>query len=240
MTFTTIASGSSGNCYILEDQGRKLLVEAGIQFAQIQKALKFQVTTLDGCLISHAHLDHAKSWKELMKIGVRCYANMETWDKLDATGMWACILLERHESSIGAFKVLPFDVPHDIPTLGFLIEGPSGEKCFFCTDAGFIPVKPDGCQILCVEANFDLAIMKGNNINGARQARTYKGHNDISRLERWFDQMIEGGHLASVREIHLLHLSSTNADAFAFLERVQKKTGKLCFIAGAPRPERTY
>jgi len=51
-----IASGSTGNCYLIGGDGRQLLIEAGIRFARIQQALDFQLDRLDGCLISHCHL----------------------------------------------------------------------------------------------------------------------------------------------------------------------------------------
>jgi phosphoribosyl 1,2-cyclic phosphodiesterase len=53
---TIIASGSSGNCYLIRSGQSQLLIEAGITFPKIQKAVNFQVSQLDGCLISHCHL----------------------------------------------------------------------------------------------------------------------------------------------------------------------------------------
>jgi len=56
MQFTTLASGSAGNAYILEAGGNKLLLEAGLNFKEIQKQLNFDLKELDGVLISHEHL----------------------------------------------------------------------------------------------------------------------------------------------------------------------------------------
>lgn len=52
----TIASGSSGNCYLIRNERCQLLIEAGIALPKIQRAVNFQISQLDGCLISHCHL----------------------------------------------------------------------------------------------------------------------------------------------------------------------------------------
>ena len=51
-----LASGSSGNCYLIDDEGTKLLFEAGIPFKKIQQGLNFKTSELVGVLISHEHL----------------------------------------------------------------------------------------------------------------------------------------------------------------------------------------
>ena len=56
LTLKSFASSSKGNCYQLVDGSSSLLIEAGIQFKRIQVALGFEVSGLDGCLISHEHL----------------------------------------------------------------------------------------------------------------------------------------------------------------------------------------
>jgi len=50
-----IASGSKGNCYIIETQNEKLLLECGINFKTIQKELEFSFSSVVGCLLSHEH-----------------------------------------------------------------------------------------------------------------------------------------------------------------------------------------
>jgi len=58
MNIHTLASGSKGNCYVLEHEGNYLMIEAGIPFSKLQKELwrlGASVSSLDGCLISHSH-----------------------------------------------------------------------------------------------------------------------------------------------------------------------------------------
>lgn len=56
MNLKIINSGSIGNCYILENQNEALIIEAGVKFLEIKKALNYDIGKIQGCLISHEHL----------------------------------------------------------------------------------------------------------------------------------------------------------------------------------------
>lgn len=56
MRLKVLASGSKGNCYILQSPTGSLLIEAGIPWKEIQKGLDFDLRQVVGCLISHEHL----------------------------------------------------------------------------------------------------------------------------------------------------------------------------------------
>lgn len=56
LTLKTISSGSVGNSYILNSNGRKLILDAGVSIAEIKKAINFDLRSVSGCLVSHEHL----------------------------------------------------------------------------------------------------------------------------------------------------------------------------------------
>jgi len=56
MLLDVIATGSTGNCYVLTAGKDKLLLDCGVQWKRIQKALKFRTSDVAGCLITHEHL----------------------------------------------------------------------------------------------------------------------------------------------------------------------------------------
>ena len=63
MKFTTLASGSSGNSYLLEADGCRLLIDAGLTAKQIAARLGRVETDpkdLNGIVVSHSHSDHTK------------------------------------------------------------------------------------------------------------------------------------------------------------------------------------
>ena len=67
MELKILGSSSSGNCYILENEKEALIIEAGIRFIEVKKALNFNMRKVVGCLISHQHNDHAKYAKNIQQ-----------------------------------------------------------------------------------------------------------------------------------------------------------------------------
>lgn len=48
-------SGSSGNAYIVDACGQKLLLELGVKWNEILKALNYKIDDVVAVLISHGH-----------------------------------------------------------------------------------------------------------------------------------------------------------------------------------------
>ena len=66
MKIKSIASSSSGNCYIVESAGEQLLIDCGIPVKKIRKAIG-TFENVVACLVSHEHGDHAKYLPQLEK-----------------------------------------------------------------------------------------------------------------------------------------------------------------------------
>ena len=62
MKLKVLGSGSSGNCYILENDNEALIIEAGLPFMKVKKALNFNVMKIKAVLITHIHSDHHFYW----------------------------------------------------------------------------------------------------------------------------------------------------------------------------------
>lgn len=69
-TLTVVGTGSSGNCYILENLGQKLILDAGRPIKEVKQALKFNVRNIEGVIISHRHRDHSEYAKDFEKMGI--------------------------------------------------------------------------------------------------------------------------------------------------------------------------
>ena len=46
-------SSSSGNCYVLDCNGEKLLQDLGVDFKEVLNAIKYDVRSVRGCLATH-------------------------------------------------------------------------------------------------------------------------------------------------------------------------------------------
>jgi metal-dependent hydrolase (beta-lactamase superfamily II) len=50
-----LSSNSSGNSYILECNGERLLLELGVKWQEILKGLNYKLGDVVGVLVSHSH-----------------------------------------------------------------------------------------------------------------------------------------------------------------------------------------
>jgi phosphoribosyl 1,2-cyclic phosphodiesterase len=114
-----LASGSKGNAYTVTSGETALLLDAGIPAQEIRQKSGF--AKICGALITHSHLDHSKAAAELMKRGVDVYSSADTAQSCNLAGHRLHVVEAFKSVKICGFEVLPFDVQHDVPNLGYLI-----------------------------------------------------------------------------------------------------------------------
>ena len=51
-----VATGSSGNCYLLKSEHGTLVLDCGVPIRAIKNALNFNILGVKGVLITHSHL----------------------------------------------------------------------------------------------------------------------------------------------------------------------------------------
>lgn len=232
MNITVIASGSSGNAYRISDGDTALLLDAGIPLQRIKQALNFRVRDIAGCLITHAHGDHAKAAGDLAKAGVDVYTSQGTIDACRLTGHRIKPVKALQEVMIGTFAVLPFDVQHDAPEpLGFLLTSRrTGEKLLYFTDTYYLKYRFTGLTHIMGECNYSMDIVEQSVRNGyippELVPRLIKSH---MSLEHFLD-LLKANDLHEAKQIYLLHLSNNNSDAERFREAVQKLTGTEVYV----------
>lgn len=56
MQFKVIGTGSKGNAYLLENEQEALLIECGMKTDFVKKELMFNLSKIQGMLVSHEHL----------------------------------------------------------------------------------------------------------------------------------------------------------------------------------------
>lgn len=229
-----IGTGSSGNCYLLENETECLMIECGIRWKKILEGLEFNTKKVTACLLTHEHIDHARAAKDILGAGIDLYSSYGT---IKAIGM------ERHHRAhgvdnqpfrVGNFKVMTFDVKHDAADpVGFLIEHEECGLVLFLTDTYYVPYKFEGLHNILVEANFDRDIMdrrlfEGSG-NGFVRGRVMESHMSIETCK----DMLVANDLSQVNNIVLIHLSSTNSHERRFIEEVKDVTGKTVTAARA-------
>lgn len=232
MKFKTIVSGSKGNCYLLETEDGSLLIEAGIPIKKIKRALGFDFSNIQGCLVTHEHGDHAKAINDIAKLGIDVYASEGTFKALDCTGHRFIPMAPRKAQTIGEFEVLAFDTEHDaVEPIGFLIRH-EDKKMLFATDTYYLRYKFNGLTHVAIECNYVKSVMeeglRKGTIDIKRVARTMKSHMSLENLL----EFLKSNDLSRVEELHLLHLSNDNSSIPIIKNEIRKIYKSNLIIAG--------
>ncbi len=232
MQIKVLASGSSGNAYIVSDGRTTLLLDAGIPLKAIQVGTNFTVRKIAGAFITHSHQDHSKAAKDLARYGVNIYPSRGTIEACGLTGHRLHPVKALQEITVGTFKVLPFDVEHDAPEpLGFLFASTAtGEKLLYFTDTYFVRYRFNGLTHIMAECNYtqdgiDRSIAAGY-IPVEMVPRLVKAHMSLEHLL----EMLKANDLRQVRQIYLLHLSANNSEEQRMKEEVQRQTGAEVYV----------
>ena len=224
MRFESVFSSSHGNVYLLDDGHTRILIECGVSYKQLTRALGFRLTEVQGVLISHEHKDHSSCVDKLIGHGLDVYMSSGTAEALElpekllelAHGMEAGVGL-----TIGTMDILPFQVFHDCrEPLGFCVQSQVDHDIFaYAIDTVNIPYRFPGVNILALEANFDQAILdRCERMPEKVRKRISNTHMEIDMLCRCLDRM----DLSRCRELWLMHLSDSTSHEGHFINKVRR------------------
>lgn len=175
MQFSTIASGSSGNCLYAANDDTHILIDAGISKKRIEQGLKSfgtEGTDIDALLVTHEHMDHIQGigvWSR--KYHVPIYGTRGTLEEI-----WRTKSLGKVDESlfhvirpgetfqINDMTIHPFSIPHDArDPVSYQIET-ADARIGTVTDLGYfdeaIIDELKDCDLLYVEANYDLHMLE--------------------------------------------------------------------------------
>ncbi len=231
LSFVPLASSSAGNSFKISDGSTSVLMDAGLRFGDLQKALEFRLSSIDGVLLSHSHGDHSKSIKELAKRGVNIYGLQATFDAIGLTGHRAISIEPKQQFRIGSLIILPLDTQHDVPSLGFVIATEQRDKLFVATDTFYVRYKIDGLTHIAIECNYSIDTLDENIANGRvpqmMRGRLLKSHFSLEHVK----DFLRANDLSKLQEVHLLHLSDSNGDEERFKREIQEIVGKPVMVA---------
>lgn len=225
MKLHVLGSSSAGNCYLLQSEttGEVLVIEAGIRFDKVKKALDFNLNRVVGCIISHEHGDHAKYVPDFIKACIPCYMSQGTKHALGfSDNYWAKGMLSQEKVVIGGFKVMSFPVQHDAKEpFGFLIQHNECGTVLFATDTYFLRYKFPNLNNVLLECNYRKDILDANldagRIDKRRYDRTLQSHMSYENCIR----TLQANGLAQVCNLVLLHLSDGNSNEHEFVRNIQ-------------------
>ncbi len=233
MILSILGSSSDGNCYIIQNETEALVIECGVSFKEVKKALDFNISKVVGALVSHEHGDHADYINHFLESRIQVYMSAGTLSKLNLKSKFLPMLLTSgNKIKIGNFTVVPFKVKHDAAEpLGFYINHPDTGNVLFATDTYFLPNRFANLNNVLIEANYRTDLLK-KNIEAGRvpsllRDRTLQSHMSFETCK----EALLANDLSQVNNIILIHLSNGNSNAAEFQADMQAATGKTIHIA---------
>ena len=224
MKLKILSSSSKGNGYIIESENEALIIEAGMPLKVVKESLKYNISKVVGCFVTHRHNDHAKYVDQYAKNGIPVFVNEDIHNNSSYPQ-----LLNKYENGrmyyVPEFWVWPFELKHDVPCSGFIIDHNSMGQCLFVTDTYYVPNTFNGLSHIIIEANYSKQILQKNPV--MHDQHIYKGHMEIDTTK----DFLKSNDLSKVNNIVLTHLSDANSDAERFKREVEDITGKRVFVA---------
>lgn len=202
MKLICLGSGSSGNCYILENETEALVIEAGLPFMEVKRALDFNVRKIKAVIISHEHGDHRKYWYEYVTAGIPVFEPY----KGEGT-----IFQISHDS----FWIKAFELVHDVPCYGFYIQHPEMGALIYASDTEYIKYRFKGLNHILVECNYDKRFIPEDAVN---RYHVLEGHMELQTTKNF----LRVNNNADLRNVVLLHLSASNSDPVVFQEETRQ------------------
>ncbi len=203
-----VGTGSGGNCYLLTVNGQTLVIEAGVNFKAVKKALNFDLSGVVGVLVSHEHGDHACAVKDFLKFGkkIYCTAGTGNYNKIEYLKPF----------QVGIFKITPFKIFHDAKEpCGFLIEF-EGKRLAFITDTNDLNIRLNNIDYWLIEANYSPSELKASNLNVILKKRIQQSHMSIDRCKT----ILEAHNAEKSKLVLLIHGSEKHSNKEEFLTKI--------------------
>ena len=177
MLLRTIATGSSGNSYVLiSNTGEILLLDLGVSEKTIKKGIDWKISNVVGAVISHGHKDHSLSVEDFKSMGIPIFAPY-LGDSCKSMNM-------------GEFTVKPFDLTtidgswthtnangEPCPIYGFLSTHKEMGRMIYITDCEVIKWRFKGINHILLGTNYDKDLVDVYNQSKANQV--FRGHLSI-------------------------------------------------------------
>lgn len=231
MELHILGSSSRGNCYIIQDENEALIIEAGIKFVDVKKALNFNISKVVGCLITHRHGDHSKYAIDIVRTGIPTLALQDVIDAKMLSGSNVHSIQFGRGYKLKKFKIEVFPAKHDVPCAGFIVNHSKFGRLMFLTDSCDCEYIFPNLNHILIECNYSdeilLKAIKSGKTSKFQRVRLVDSHMELNTCKR----VLSENNLSDVSNIVLLHLSDNNSEEALFVSHIQRMTGKVVHTA---------
>ena len=204
MELYTVGTGSFGNCYLLKRDNNKIIaLDCGCKWRDVLIGCNFRPLDIDLALVTHSHSDHSRYVGDFEGNGIDVITTTNTFPKK---------ILQK-----GEYKIVPFEVPHDVKNYGYLIRV-DGRTIVYMTDFGY-------CKYTFKSWNVDTWIIACNYVappdsEEANYAHVVMGHSSLDTVK----DILAVNKSDSMKNVILCHTSSS-ADTELMVSEIKQVVG---------------
>ncbi|MCR8969559.1 MBL fold metallo-hydrolase [Facklamia sp. 7083-14-GEN3] len=147
LSFSILASGSTGNCTYIESGQKRFLVDAGLSGKKIEslfKQIDRDISLVDAIFVTHEHKDHIHGVGVLSRrYNLPIFANRETWKAMER--MVGEISPENKQYiepetmlQLGDIDIVSYNVSHDAAQPQFYAFQKGNKQFVMLTDTGYV------------------------------------------------------------------------------------------------------
>ena len=244
--FTSINSGSNGNCYYVGNENEAILVDVGLTCKEVENRLtrlNLSLQKIKAIFISHEHSDHIKGvavFAKKYKLPVYISSLTLKSSKLLLNEDNVFPISHLQKISIGNLNVFAFSKFHDAADpYSFTIECNDTRVGVF-TDIGSVCDRLISqfktCHAAFLEANYCAQILANGSYPYFLKRRITSGHGHLSNKQAL--ELFQNHKPDFMTHLLLSHLSKDNNDP-ELVEKIFKEIAGDTFIKVASRYEET-
>lgn len=222
LRFCSLASGSSGNCFLIQSRETAILIDAGISTKKIHHAMEeldVPGESIHGVFITHEHTDHVRGIRVLTK-------KNPDWKVYTSRGTGDCIrdmicdpdqlqcFSSGQKTEIGDLLIRSFSISHDAADPVCYSVTCGDAKITILTDTGIIPQEAEqemlDSSVIVLEANHEVNMLKAGSYPYSLKRRILGDHGHLSNEDAGMGIQRVMSEENRFRRVYLAHLSEHN------------------------------
>ncbi|WP_077623745.1 MBL fold metallo-hydrolase [Sediminibacillus massiliensis] len=221
ISFSVLASGSTGNAFYIASEREKILVDAGLSGKEMERLLaevNIDPNEITRLLVTHEHSDHIKGLGIMARrYNLPIFANEKTWKAMEGSigkiSLDQKFLFNMEETkSFGDIDVESFGVSHDAAEPMFYTFHHNKKKVALVTDLGYVSERikktVENADAYIFESNHDVSMLRMGRYpwNVKRRILGDSGHVSNEDCALALSDIIGN----ETKRIYLAHLSKDN------------------------------
>ena len=211
-----LASGSDGNCTVIESDGEAVMIDVGLSCRKIMELMDREGVdkeVIKAILITHEHSDHvAGAGATARKLGVPVMANANTMSQLNLGKVDYVPFDSRSSFDVGHLHITPLPTSHNAIEPNAFLTQVDDKSALLATDTGKLTFQVEAAlkmaDVAVIESNYDDQMLVNGPYPPSLKRLIGSDHGHLSNVD--CAKAITRTMTDSPRQLFLAHLSKTN------------------------------